>query len=280
MAKKKSKRLAIQAIDSLKDMFLSAILPDDKKLLNFSQHNFGALEGKEIDVNLIGWLVEDRLKAHYADFIEVVKIHLSDNEVPIRTKLCNIVYQLLNEKPEKEQELLSLLVNKIGDPDNKLASKIIYILSQLLQNHPYMKKVVAVEVERILFRSNISERAQYYSVCFLNQLQLSAEDTAFAGHLIEIYFKFFSESIENKNLDSRMLGGLLTGVNRSYPYTDKLDGITDDNINTLFKLVYVGNFNVSVQALMLLYQVSGNKSDICNRYFQVSLAVSYYNLEI
>ena len=218
MAKKKSKRMAIQSIDTLKEMFLNTILPDSRKLLTFYQHDFLVVSGEKTNFTVLGWLVEDKLKACYSEYLDTIKTHLNDNEVAIRTKLCNLVYQLLNEKPEKEQELLSILVNKIGDPDNKLASKIIYILSQLLQNHPSMKKVVASEVEQVLFRPNISERAQYYSICFLNQLQLSSEDSAFAAHLIGIYFKFFKESIDNTNLDSRMLGGLLTGVNRAYPY--------------------------------------------------------------
>ena len=270
MAKKKSKRMAIQSIDTLKEMFLSTILPDSRKLFTFEQHDFSILTGEKVKLNALGWLVEDKLKLCYSDYLDIIKAHLNDNEVAIRTKLCNLTYQLLNEKPEKEQELLAILVNKIGDPDNKLASKIIYILTQLLKNHPSMKKVVASEVERVLFRPNISERAQYYSICFLNQLQLSTEDSAFAAHLIEIYFNFFKESIENTNVDSRMLGGLLTGVNRAYPYTASQDAITKDNIDTLFKLVYSDNFNVSVQALMLLYQVSGGRTDICNRYYQVS----------
>jgi ribosome biogenesis protein MAK21 len=269
MAKKKSKRMAIQSIETLKEMFLSTILPENRKLLTFEQHDFSVLTGEKTDMTALGWLVEDKLKSCYSEYLEIIKAHLNDNEVAIRTKLCNLVFQLLNEKPEKEQELLAILVNKIGDPDNKLASKIIYILTQLLQNHPSMKKVVASEVERILFRPNISERAQYYSICFLNQLQLSVEDTSFAAHLIELYFKFFRESINDTKVDSRMLGGLLTGVNRAYPYTASQDSITEENIDTLFKLVYSDNFNVSVQALMLLYQVSGSKTDICNRYCQV-----------
>ena len=271
MAKKKSKRMAIQSIDTLKEMFLSTILPENRKLFTFEQHDFSALTGETINVTVLGWLVEDKLKSCYSEYLDVIKTHLNDNEVAIRTKLCNLVSHMLNEKPEKEQELLAILVNKIGDPDNKLASKIIYILTKLLQNHPSMKKVVASEVERVLFRPNIAEKAQYYSICFLNQLQLTSEDSAFAAHLIEIYFKFFKESIDNTKVDTRMLGGLLTGVNRAYPYTASQDAITGDNVDTLFKLVYSDNFNVSIQALMLLYQVSGSKSDICNRYYQVCL---------
>ena len=276
MAKKKSKRLAIIAVDTLKEIFIGTLLPDDRKLFSFHQHDFSVLKGVNINQLVLGWLVEDRLKSMYGEFIDIIKAHLGDNEVAIRTKLCNLSYQLLNEKPEKEQEILALVVNKIGDPDKKLASKIIYILGQLLKHHPSMKTVVASEIERVLFRPNISERAQYYAICFLNQLQLSPEESAFAAHLIKIYFKFFKESIENKDVDSRMLGGLLTGVNRSYPYTADIDGISEDNVDTLFKLVYVSNFNVSVQALMLLFQVSGKKEDICNRYYQVLTPDIFY----
>ena len=269
MAKKKSKRLAIQALDNIKELFVSSLLPDCKKLILFKHNDFSLLTGDQADKMVLTWLVEHRLKELYSEYIELIKVHIGDTEVAIRTKLCNLIFQLLNEKPEKEQELLGLLVNKIGDPDKKLASKIIYILGQLLQNHPSMKMVVSSEVERILYRSNISERAQYYGICFLNQLQLSEEESKFAAHLIKIYFSFFKEIIDKKNIDSRMLGGLLTGVNRAYPYTCKEDGLAADNIATLFKLVYVSNFNVSVQALMLLFQVSGSKPDISDRYYQV-----------
>ena len=41
----------------------------------------------------------------------------------------------------------------------------------------------------------------------------------------------------------------------------------DKNLNTLFKLVHVTSFNVSIQALMLLNQVMDSRDDMVNRYF-------------
>jgi ribosome biogenesis protein MAK21 len=41
----------------------------------------------------------------------------------------------------------------------------------------------------------------------------------------------------------------------------------DKNINTLFKIVHVTNFNVSIQALMLLNQVVESRDDMLNRYY-------------
>lgn len=53
---------------------------------------------------------------------------------------------LLARKPEGEAKLLSALVNKLGDPDRKLASKAGYLMAQLLLEHPGMKPVVVREV--------------------------------------------------------------------------------------------------------------------------------------
>ena len=41
----------------------------------------------------------------------------------------------------------------------------------------------------------------------------------------------------------------------------------DKNLNTLFKLVYVTSFSVSLQALMLLSQVADSRDDMMHRYF-------------
>ena len=41
----------------------------------------------------------------------------------------------------------------------------------------------------------------------------------------------------------------------------------DENLNTIFKLVHITSFNVSLQALMLLNQVAASREDMQNRYF-------------
>lgn len=59
--------------------------------------------------------------------------------------------------------LLQILVNKLGDPAKKMASRALFYLKQLLDEHPRMKRVVVEEVERLLFRNNISKRGTYGS---------------------------------------------------------------------------------------------------------------------
>jgi ribosome biogenesis protein MAK21 len=71
---------------------------------------------------------------------------------------------LLKSKPEQERRLLSALVNKLGDPERKVASNASYLLSSLLTVHPNMKRVVIEEVDSFLFRPHLSTRARYYAV--------------------------------------------------------------------------------------------------------------------
>lgn len=73
----------------------------------------------------------------------------------------------------QESKLLSGIVNKLGDPSRKIASKAGYLLSSLLQEHPAMKTVVVAEVQRFMFRQGLQEKARYYGVIFLNQMVLS-----------------------------------------------------------------------------------------------------------
>ncbi|XP_033730348.1 CCAAT/enhancer-binding protein zeta-like, partial [Pecten maximus] len=184
-----------------------------------------------------------------------------------KQKAISTVYELLADKPEQEQLLLSMLVNKLGDPDYKLAAKSTHLLSRLVDKHPNMKAVVVAEVERLLYRPNIAKRAQYYGVCFLNQLMLSEEESELAIKLIRLYFSFFKAFVKRGEVDSKMMSGLLSGVNRAYPYAKGEEKFISEQMDTLYKIVHLVNFNTSLQALMLLYQVMDSSQNVSDRYY-------------
>jgi len=82
--------------------------------------------------------------------------------------------------------------------------------------HPNMKRVVTDEVERLLHRPNLSRRASYFSVVFLNQLVLTAAEAELARHLVAVYIGLVKALGDDDNSETqRMLGALLTGVHRS-----------------------------------------------------------------
>ncbi|XP_067559339.1 CCAAT/enhancer-binding protein zeta isoform X1 [Pseudorca crassidens] len=271
--KKGSKQQCLMALDTFKELLITDLLPDSRKLRIFSQHPFNKLEqlssgNKDSrDRRLILWYFEHQLKHLVAEFVQVLDTLSHDSLVTTKIRALVVAHELLCNKPEEEKALLVQVVNKLGDPQNRIATKASHLLETLLCKHPNMKGVVCSEVERLLFRSNISSKAQYYAICFLNQMALSHEESELANKLITLYFCFFRTCIKKKDIESKMLSALLTGVNRAYPYAQTGDDKVREQVDTLFKVLHMVNFNTSVQALMLLFQVMNSQQTISDRYY-------------
>jgi ribosome biogenesis protein MAK21 len=151
-----------------------------------------------------------------------------------------------------------------------------------------MKAVVVTEVHRLLFRPNVSERAQHYGITFLNQVVLSSKDAPLARTLVSAYLSLFHQQLAVKrDLENKTLTALLAGVHRALPFTvkDKEVSTADKNkkfleggetagsngtenqdaqsedpltehIDNIFKMVYVSTLNTAIQALQVLYQAT------------------------
>lgn len=76
----------------------------------------------------------------------------------------------------------------------------------MLFKHPNMQEVVLKEVEKLIFRPNVSTRAQYYCLCFLSQFYLSHEAPAVAKKLIDVYLAFFKACVKKVKLSGLKLG--------------------------------------------------------------------------
>ncbi|XP_038990423.1 CCAAT/enhancer-binding protein zeta-like [Phoenix dactylifera] len=74
----------------------------------------------------------------------------------------------------------------------------------------------------------------------------------------------------NVEMDSRLLSAVLTGVNRAFPFvsSDEADDIVEVQTPVLFRLVHSGNFNIGVQALMLLYQITSKNQIASDRFYR------------
>ncbi|KAK2527063.1 hypothetical protein Q9966_010522, partial [Columba livia] len=271
--KKGSRHQSLMALDTFKELLISDLLPDNRKLWSFSQRPFNNIEKMSSgnrdsrDRRLILWYFEHQLKLQVAEFVQALETLSHDSLTAPKSRALAVAHELLCNKPEQEKVLLVQLVNKLGDPQNKLATKASYLLETLLHKHPNMKGVVCSEVERLLYRSNINVKTQYYAICFLNQIVLSHEESALANKLITLYFCFFRNCIKKKDVESKMLSALLCGVNRAYPYADTGDEKVKEQMNTLFKVLHLVNFSTSVQALMLLFQVMDSQQTVSDRYY-------------
>ncbi|KAI5633435.1 CBF/Mak21 family domain-containing protein [Phthorimaea operculella] len=240
-AKKKD---GIIIIDALSELLISELLIPDAKLRTFDQHALGHVDdmssgNKQTRRNILKlWHFEDQLKELYGTYVEALSKFAQDSVEANREKAVSAMSYLLMHHPEREKMLLTSIINKLGDPSTSVASKVIYHLCQLLYNHPNMKSVVLAEIEKMLFRTNIAPRAQYYGICFLNQFFLGKDDSRVAENLIRIYFSFFKASIKKGAIDTRLMSAILTGVKRAFPFADK-DRLADTpaHIDAIHKLV-------------------------------------------
>ena len=94
----------------------------------------------------------------------------------VRTQTISLVFTLLRDKPEQEQNLLRLLVNKLvcveldepivflkrdlqGDLEKSISSRVSHHLLQLLQAHPSMKGIVVREIISLILKPRASTAA-------------------------------------------------------------------------------------------------------------------------
>ena len=88
-----------------------------------------------------------------------------------------------------------------------------------------------------------------------------------AAKLIKIYFSFFKVSVKKGEVDTKLMKALLTGVNRAFPYARLQPEELDQQMETIHKLVHLVSFNISIQALTLLYQVMDSREAVTDRFY-------------
>jgi ribosome biogenesis protein MAK21 len=227
LAKKRSRGQAVTALGAIKDLLgVGAVLPPDRRLRTFESQPglLGTLQarpnrnwksGDTLPVHitaahLISWAYEDWLKETYFNMLKVLEAWCNDEVVFARGRAVTYVYELLREKPEQESNLLRLLVNKLGDPDKKIASRTSYLILQLQTTHPLMKSIIirAIETE-LLLRPGQSSHAKYYAVNTLNQTVLSGKEEEVARKLLSVYFDLFVALLKKPDPEKAVAGPLV-----------------------------------------------------------------------
>jgi len=216
LSRKKSRNAALMALGALKDLLgQGVVLPPDRKLKAFARQPglIAALQGKSANwkkgdklpgsvqkIHLIAWAYEDWLKKQYFEMLKIIEGWSNDEVMYSRSRAIMFVWELLKEKPEQEENLLRLLINKLGDKEKKIASRASYLLLQLQVTHPLMKSVIIGAIESdLLFRPNQSSHAKYYAIITLNQTVLSLKEQEVSNKLLEIYFALFVSLLKKEH---------------------------------------------------------------------------------
>ncbi|CAO1635883.1 unnamed protein product [Sympodiomycopsis kandeliae] len=217
MAGKKSREESGRATRALADWFSGAGLGSRK--LRYIRDQPEAVitaempESRAKNQRLAFFAFEDGLKKTYFNFLQTLENQGHDPLTFVRQQAVTQVYLLLKEKSEQEQNLLRLLVNKLGDGERSVASKAMNHLLELLNVHSAMKAIVAREVTDLIRRPTQStsrsenentkkhhNHAKYYGVLTLNQVMLTRGDVDLANTLIQLYFELFEQSLADEQL--------------------------------------------------------------------------------
>jgi ribosome biogenesis protein MAK21 len=321
LAKKKSRNHALMALAALKDLLSQgAVLPPDRKLRYFGKQPglITALQGVSAwtkqhplpggiqEVHLLAWAYEDWLKKTYFDMIQILEGWCNDELPYSRTRALSYIWELLKERPEQEENLLRLLVNKLGDKEKKVASKTSYLLLQLENAHPNMKETITSSIESdVLFRPGQNLSAKHYAMITLNQTVLSTREQGLARKLLDVYFGVFKALLQsdkpiqptgpngqdisgqklNKKARKRiqdqedarqaeeqsrekLIAQVLAGINRAFPFAELSTATFDTQLDTLYRITHSSNFNTGVQAMILIQMITQTKQVTADRYYR------------
>lgn len=214
------------------------------------------------------WQFENTLKENYFSYLQNVQTSLQTGQENNKCKGIITASRLLIYSPEKEQMLLSMLINKLGDPLSKVAGKALYHLSEVAFQHPNMCSIIVTEVEKILFRNNISEKAQHFALSFMSQLAGRADSVA-CTRLVGICFSFFKVLVEKGEVNSKTMQAILTCLRRAIGEvkTENAELLTKEVEGTIYRMIHIADISISLQALCLLLQIMLVKTGNYDRFY-------------
>jgi len=275
-------RVAQMAAEALEDLFLNTLMPPDRKLLKLNQRPLALYEDspeKTLSPRLLLlWLFEEILKDKYQSFIKKYLANtLKEGMESNKFFALRVSSTLLISCAEGEAQLLDLMVNKLGDPVNKIAAAAAHELRRVLDEHENMQGVVARDIQQLAHRPHLSQKALYNCIVFLNQLRLhkdksskgaSNDSTVLPVSLVNTYFRMFDSAMltskGKSGMKSGLLSALLAGINRAHPYLPDDDQDLEKHIDSLYKVAHTAGPSASTQAMMLLFQVTIGSAETRN----------------
>lgn len=146
-----NRRVAQMAAEALEDLFLNTLLPPGRKLRTLEQRPLASYDlspTKTLSPRLLLlWRFEEILKEKYQSFVNGYLVAtLRDGMDLNKTFALRIAGTMLRSTPEGEAQLLTMMVNKLGDPCRKISASAGHEIRRVLDEHENMQEIAAREV--------------------------------------------------------------------------------------------------------------------------------------
>jgi ribosome biogenesis protein MAK21 len=193
-------RMAQMAAEALEDLFISTLLPPNRKLVPLDQRPLYRYEGQKTlsPRILLLWRYEEMIKEKFQLFISQYLMQtLKDGIEMSKISALRTASALLRSIPEGEMQLLGMVANKLGDPSKKIAAAAGQELRRVLDQHANMQVVIAREVSKL--SSHLLVALKVDSILILCvRLLLTGATTSFSATFIApsaLQLHYFPESI-------------------------------------------------------------------------------------
>ena len=272
-AKSKDRKQAFLCIDVLKDLFTQHLLPDDKKLMSFKDQLDGKNAAQLKDKQLIEMYYEHMLRANYIDFVGILETSTQDSLEHFRKLGLTVIGDCLASKPEQEETLLSILLNKIGDKVSDVSKHAAESTMRLLKKHNSMTPVVFGQVSTILER--VSIQAMHNYMLLLNKTLFFEDDIDHINNILKLYFAQFKKLVQEKSEEykNKVISIILAGINKIVKNLDPntlettYQGVSDQ-LYIIFKLSHRSIFSVRIECLQLIFQFVKIDESLRDRFYR------------
>lgn len=230
MAVSESRHESYPAMEALKGLFLLILPPQAlrPRLLSWAERSDLSEQRETTSARaLLLAHFEDSLRQAFLDFVKILEIMLHDQVVAGRERSLRILYELVLAYPAgwTEPILLRLLVNKLGDPERKLASRVVYYLQMAVERHEPLTlpavKLVQEGVMKYVPKVHQSDKIAYYGLTFFSQLKLSDGASEVTEVLLATYQHFLQTFISSLETDRSTGTGKKRGSKKLAQYRRK-----------------------------------------------------------
>lgn len=297
MAEDKNRRRNESVITALKDLFLENLL-QNKKYIPFISV-YPSLKENHTDDDLIKAYYDDKLHNLYSKVITMLEnCVINEPMAKIKKKKMDLLYEMIAKQPEGEEKILTILINKLGDPMTEISNHAILLLKNLQKENMKMSLVLFNNVKTFYLQST-RQNSKLYSLVYMTQMAIPYNFPSFLEESIKFFFELFnkfSESSTQEGKDSKeaeniekSLSLIVKRINALFKYVkgentqiEKIKTIINEKLSVLFKLSHNKSLKLSIEILKLLFGIISTQDESFSDRYYKSLydLVSNFSLSI
>lgn len=213
-----------------------------------------------------------------ANLLRLLVNKLGDRERKIASRASYLLLQLLNVHPGMKSIMINTMEQEVLlKPSQSLRAKY-YAMNTLNQTILSGKEPqIADTLVRIYFElfASLLKTGSLGAIGYSSKSEDKPEGKPKGkrGYSMPEYKKKKGPAekagpVPDVETAEKLVTAILTGINRAVPFSKADDATLEKHLDTLFRITHSSNFNTSIQALMLIQQLSISKHLAVDRFYR------------